>query len=100
MGLDDDCELMTVIRGFRDTWLAEQEDGKALINEYYQTAPLLVSAINNSDSKAVGYKSFFQELMNIKDLIIEKRFEEAKNKYKKMVLLLKLKYLHSGGKAM
>lgn len=45
-GKPDDCYELTTLRNFRDNWLAKQSDGMYLINEYYETAPKVVSAIN------------------------------------------------------
>ena len=45
-GKPDDCYELTTLRNFRDNWLAKQPDGMYLINEYYETAPKVVSAIN------------------------------------------------------
>ena len=36
---------LTVLRQFRDGWLAEMDEGRALIAEYYVLAPGIVSAI-------------------------------------------------------
>ena len=44
-GEADDGPTLTTLRGFRDGWLAETEEGRALISEYYVLAPGIVSAI-------------------------------------------------------
>ena len=52
MGLADNCLELTTLRSFRDGWLAKQDGGKALIDEYYRIAPKIVDAIHaepNSD---------------------------------------------------
>ncbi len=44
-GEADDGPTLTVLRQFRDGWLSETEEGRALIAEYYVLAPRIVSAI-------------------------------------------------------
>ncbi len=44
-GEADDGPTLTTLRNFRDGWLAESEEGRALIAEYYVLAPRIVSAI-------------------------------------------------------
>ncbi|MCY3611152.1 MAG: hypothetical protein OXH51_06405, partial [Gemmatimonadetes bacterium] len=44
-GEADDGPTLTTLRQFRDGWLAETEEGRALISEYYLLAPGIVSAI-------------------------------------------------------
>ena len=44
-GEADDGSTLTVLRGFRDGWLAETRKGRAMIAEYYSLAPGIVSAI-------------------------------------------------------
>lgn len=47
MGLPDDCEELTVLRNFRDTYLINKENGKELINIYYEQAPVILLNIHN-----------------------------------------------------
>ena len=44
-GEPDDGPTLTTLRNFRDGWLAETEEGRALIADYYVLAPRIVSAI-------------------------------------------------------
>lgn len=44
-GFPDDCEYLTVLRAFRDTWLLGQPNGAGVVQVYYQRAPTLVAAI-------------------------------------------------------
>ncbi len=54
-GKADNCYELTVLRKFRDEWLAKQPDGMYLINDYYETAPKIVSAINLRDDRNSVY---------------------------------------------
>ncbi|MCY4141318.1 MAG: hypothetical protein OXF56_24020 [Rhodobacteraceae bacterium] len=44
-GVANDGPTLTTLRNFRDGWLAETEEGRALIADYYVLAPRIVSAI-------------------------------------------------------
>lgn len=44
-GEADDGPTLTALRNFRDGWLAETEEGRAMIAEYYALAPGIVAAI-------------------------------------------------------
>ena len=44
-GKPDDCEELTVLRAFRDDWMAKDEAGLRLIRQYYDEAPAIVAKI-------------------------------------------------------
>ena len=54
-GKPDDCYELTAFRGFRDNWLINQPDGKALIERYYSTAPAVVELINKQPNRTEIY---------------------------------------------
>ena len=45
-GLPDDCEELTVLRAFRDTYVRALPTGEADVRRYYATAPQIVNAIH------------------------------------------------------
>ena len=45
IGLADDCWELSTLRRFRDSWLARQAYGQALIADYYALAPRIVERI-------------------------------------------------------
>ena len=51
-GRADDCDELTVFRAFRDGWLAQSAQGRALIEDYYETAPAVVAAMRYGDDEA------------------------------------------------
>ncbi|ONI42914.1 hypothetical protein AN640_06970 [Candidatus Epulonipiscium fishelsonii] len=88
-GKPDDCEELTILRNYRDNWLSQQVDGKLIIAEYYNVAPLLVSLLYNSSK----YEYYCELLWNIYiipciELIKNNKLEECKNLYKTMVQFL------------
>jgi len=54
-GKPDDCYELTMMRKFRDEWLAKQPDGYYLINDYYETAPKIVAAIDSLRERSSIY---------------------------------------------
>ena len=52
LGLPDDCHTLKVLREFRDTYLLTTNVGQSFVEEYYATAPALVSKLQaRSDAK-------------------------------------------------
>lgn len=85
-GKEDDCEELTKLRHYRDTWLANTEGGKELIEEYYRCAPEIVRCIKAS----ANYAEYCETLMNTYiaeclKMIDKGEFEACKNRYIEMV---------------
>lgn len=85
-GKDDNCEELIILRNYRDTWLKQQSDGIALITEYYNSAPLIVSILK----KSLKYAEYCEILMKdfirpCIDLIKEGKYLECKKLYISMV---------------
>jgi hypothetical protein len=59
--LPDDCHVLTTLRWFRDTILAETAIGRRHISMYYATAPQIVAAINQKHDATQIYDHLFQE---------------------------------------
>lgn len=59
-GKEDDCYELTMLRSFRDNWLAEQKNGKLEIRLYYDCAPKLVEKMKSSND----YAATCEELMD------------------------------------
>lgn len=93
-GKPDDCYELTMFRQFRDTWLRNQEDGEALIKEYYAIAPRIVSSINLLDNAKEIYRSIWTDYLKpcLMDLESDNKVS-CKKRYIQMVMDLKEKYL-------
>ena len=53
-GLPDDCCELTTLRRFRDTYLNTSEEGRALVETYYQIAPGILKDLEECpDSDAI-----------------------------------------------
>lgn len=93
-GLPDDCYELTTLRKFRDGWLREQTFGEADIQEYYATAPKIVSGIRALPDAAAVFEGMYQELVLPCVRMIEAgAMEKAYEHYKQFLLHLKKQYL-------
>ena len=89
LGKPDDCEELTALRNFRDTYMQSTEEGKKLVDEYYVIAPKIVEKINASDKKELYYRYISQVIDKCVCLIKHNELEKTLNEYKSMVLFLK-----------
>lgn len=83
---DDDCAELQLLREFRDNWLLNQDFGKKLVEQYYKTAPSIVSKINSLDnSKEIYCDIWDRHLSKIVYDIENCMYNNACEKYKVMV---------------
>lgn len=94
LGKPDDCEELTVFRAFRDGYLMKQPDGRALIEEYYNIAPGIVTCINTCSDRHESYAKIRQTYLEpcYADLQAG-RYESCKTRYVQMVRDLEKQYL-------
>lgn len=59
----DDCYELQAFRKFRDEWLANQEDGRYLIQEYYRIAPEIVKIIDSEENSSEIYDAINAEYL-------------------------------------
>ncbi|OGQ51380.1 MAG: hypothetical protein A3J24_12010 [Deltaproteobacteria bacterium RIFCSPLOWO2_02_FULL_53_8] len=50
-GFSDDCHELQVLRQFRDNYVSSLPNGKAVLSEYYQSAPSIVRNIQSSPQR-------------------------------------------------
>lgn len=94
LGKPDDCEELQTFRSYRDYWLAHQQNGPEIINEYYKIAPKIVESINSHVESTKIYAKLWEErLQPAYNQIIEGNNSEAKVALIKIVNDLKAKYL-------
>ncbi len=95
-GLPDDCETLTVLREFRDQYLAQIPDGPALIREYYRIAPKIVQRIDRGGNSRQVYDALYLLISRCVKSILAGSPETALAAYKCMVVDLKKEYLDPG----
>lgn len=93
-GLQDNCRELTILRKFRDRYMAGREEGQADIKEYYEKAPLIVSAIDDKEDRITIYDKLYTGVIKpCVELIEQGKNEEAYSKYKNMVQELEQRFI-------
>ena len=94
MNRADDCYELSAFRKFRDDYLLEQPDGDGLIREYYETAPKIVKAIDESDDAEQIYCQIWEHyLLPCLEEIEAGENEACKKRYAEMVRELEQEFL-------
>lgn len=92
-GKGDSCYELTLLRDYRDGYLASRPDGDALIREYYDVAPSIVKHINQRENAAQIYQGIWDEYLRPCISMIESdQKEECCDLYRDMVYSLRDKY--------
>lgn len=95
LGKPDDCAELTVFRAFRDGYLAAQPDGEALIREYYNIAPGIVTCINTCSDRHASYERIREQyLAPCYEDLLAGRNADCKTRYVQMVRDLEREYLN------
>lgn len=93
---NDNCYELQMFRRFRDEWLLMQNDGKAIVEEYYRIAPSIVSEIEKQTDCLIIFKNIWNcYLSKCLSMIENGKYRECKNLYMDMVDNLKRKYINS-----
>lgn len=93
-GLPDNCSELTTLREFRDNYLAHHENGREMIQSYYDTAPKIVEAIDNSADAKQVYEGLYGNLVQkCVGLIRKGNNEEALENYQQIFQDLRQKYI-------
>ena len=93
-GKPDDCPQLTAFRSFRDGWLSETEEGRALVREYYEIAPAIVAAMRYGDDEAAQCARLRRDWLDpCYRLLRQGDYPACRDKYRDMVRTLQDKYL-------
>lgn len=92
--LPDNCEELTTLRNFRDTFVRTTKNGLADLEHYYSTAPKIVRSINRKSNSNEVFQNLYYTLVrpSVK-LIHNNQYTEAYNLYKKIAVQLEKNYL-------
>ena len=94
--LPDDCYELETLRAYRDGYLMETEEGKNLVEDYYDLAPVIVRAIDMREDRKEIYEELYRScLLPCIRCIENGEQEKCKELYTGMVMDLKKKYLYS-----
>jgi len=95
-GKPDDCYELQSFRAFRDEIMGNSETGRALIHEYYDIAPGIVTCIDMQEDRKEIYRLIWERwLSHCLSDIEENRMESCRLRYEEMVRTLEKKYLAS-----
>jgi len=84
-----------LLKQYRDEYLARTEEGKAVIAQYYDTAPTIVRRISKREDKREIYRHLYEQYISPCVQCIEaEKNEECKVLYQEMVEGLIQEYLH------
>lgn len=96
LGKPDNCYELNLMRKYRDEYLAYQDGGEEVIEEYYNIAPTIVKRINRMDNADEVYTDIWNHYLHPCVSMIESDNMEACRKvYTEMVYALRKKYLFS-----
>ncbi|HUX35911.1 MAG TPA: hypothetical protein VMV71_02650 [Candidatus Paceibacterota bacterium] len=91
-GLADNCRELTVLRSFRDNYVAHLACGPAMLAEYCEVAPAIVQKIGQSAERDAVLAGIFDTVKKAVELIEREKFQEAFACYKTMFADLKKHY--------
>lgn len=93
-GKPDDCAELTAFRAFRDDYLLALSKGPALVREYYEIAPGIVTCIDVCTDRAARYEAIREQYLAPCYADLQNgRLERCKERYIKMVRDLEKEYL-------
>jgi len=92
---NDKCEELELFRWYRDKILAKEADGKKLIEEYYQTAPLIVEKINSQPNAEEIYHNLWENYLKpCLEHLKRGEYQKVKTLYVQMVRNLQKEFLN------
>lgn len=89
LGYDDNCELLTILRNFRDNTLKTNPDYLPILFEYDRIGPIISEYLRIQNNKKFCLELVQNFLIPCTKLIKEEKIEEAVETYKNMVMYLK-----------
>lgn len=96
MGKGDHCYELECFRNYRDTYLLKQDDGEAIVDEYYDLAPTIVKHINRREDSREIYGDIWKRYLDPCLHLIEAGENEAcKELYTRMVRELEKEFFYS-----
>jgi hypothetical protein len=93
-GKADDCYELMSFRDFRDIHMLKTQEGRKLVEEYYNIAPAIVTCIDLGEDRAAVYEEIWKEWLSpcLSDIEAGRR-EACGKRYQEMVEALKVRYL-------
>lgn len=87
MGKTDNCAELVQLRSFRNTILVGTEQGKKLVDQYYQIAPQIVQNINKQTESLAIYTAIYEGMIvPTLECIAQEKYDEAVHIYENFTL--------------
>lgn len=86
--LQDNCYELRTLRNFRDSHLLATSQGRKLVEQYYEIAPVLVKKLDLDGGRDKLYDQVFQRIQAACRAIEKNELENAKDIYTKAVAFL------------
>lgn len=93
MGMNDDCEELTLLRNFRDTYLLPKSNGPKLIELYYTHAPSIVTAIQRREDREEILERLYKAIQQCVSAIKNNDPGFAYRRYCEMMIELREEFL-------
>lgn len=95
LGRPDDCYELNTLRSYRDTYLLSTEEGRRMVDEYYNIAPTIVKRIDREENAGSIYQHIWETYINPCIKLIENgENEKCRELYSSMVRKLEAQYLY------
>lgn len=92
----DDCYELTTLREYRDRYLMQTEQGRSIVEDYYEIAPGIVLMLDMRKDADSIYRDIYKSyLIPCIEMIEAGENEACQNLYMDMVHHLQRKYFHS-----
>lgn len=98
-GLPDDCEELTVLRKFRDEYVALQPNGEKLVDFYYFYSPRIVTKLNKHRHSRRLYDQLYLVIRYCVNQIKKNELQKAMDAYIEMCLVLQKKFVDADWRA-
>ena len=95
LGRPDDCYELNTLRDYRDSYLLSTDEGREMVQEYYNIAPTIVKRIDKKAEADEIYENIWKTYLSPCITMIENgENEKCRDLYSSMVRKLEARYLY------
>lgn len=95
LGRPDDCYELNTLRYYRDSYLLSTDEGREIVQEYYNIAPTIVKRIDKKAEADEIYENIWKTYLSPCITMIENgENEKCRDLYSSMVRKLEARYLY------
>ena len=95
LGRPDDCYELNTLRDYRDSYLLSTDEGREIVQEYYNIAPTIVKRIDKKAEADEIYENIWKTYLSPCITMIENgENEKCRDLYSSMVMKLEARYLY------